>query len=85
MRDYPIGVLFFVMIQSIFMFGLNAHLKLFHLGSVAAIDYLEELTVLFTLYNVICFTEFVDNPESKDVIGIALVGVYLSQPILQFI
>jgi len=73
-RDEPIGVLFFVLIQSMFMFGLNGHLNPYHLKSAAAIDFLEEITVMITLYNMICFTDFVDNPESKDVVGISLVG-----------
>jgi len=57
------------------MFALNGYIRPYQKRSDSRLDTLEEITILITVYSVICFTEFLDDPMMKEMVGTVLCGL----------
>ena len=72
---WPIFQIFFLFFQSYAMLVYLMAVRPFHSKLMNALEVVNEVSVLIAIYHLLCFTEFVPDPNLHDSIGFSLLAV----------
>ena len=73
MQDYVLTSLFFVNYQAIFMMIVVGYTRPFKIVSGVYLELMNEFATLVLNYHLMCFTEFVDDVDTREFIGRSLI------------